>query len=107
LYRWEDRHPRLIFVISVLATRGRGKGESEEVPFSSRLASSAASKLGFSRRVSTQKLPFNSHGEPGYTDGKNYITRDNTSHTGGSWKMFNRNGVRLGTYDENLNRIGK
>ena len=41
-----------------------------------------------------------------FFNGKNYITRDNTSHnvTDG-WKMFNRRGQRIGTYDPDLNYL--
>ncbi|HET9789354.1 MAG TPA: toxin C-terminal domain-containing protein, partial [Pyrinomonadaceae bacterium] len=34
-------------------------------------------------------------------DGRRFITRDVDSHSGGVWKMFDRNGRRLGTYDAN------
>ncbi|WP_373962717.1 VENN motif pre-toxin domain-containing protein [Kosakonia sacchari] len=66
----------------------------------------AAKNLGFGRRVPPQKVPFDSHGQPAYFDGKTYITPDIDSHnvTNG-WKMFDRKGNRMGTYDENLNRI--
>ncbi|XVJ69129.1 MAG: hypothetical protein HEQ39_05360 [Rhizobacter sp.] len=66
----------------------------------------AAETLGYSRRISPQKAPFDSHGQPVYFDGKNYITPDIDGHnvTNG-WKKFSRQGDRLGTYDSNLNRI--
>ncbi|HHR4183516.1 TPA: toxin C-terminal domain-containing protein [Salmonella enterica] len=69
-------------------------------------AQEAAKNLGFDRRIPPQKAPFNSHGQPVYSDGKNYITLDIDSHnvTNG-WKMFDRKGNRIGTYDSNLNRI--
>ncbi|MEW5292008.1 VENN motif pre-toxin domain-containing protein [Erwinia papayae] len=69
-------------------------------------AQEAAGKLGFDRRIPAQKAPFNSHGQPVYYDGKNYITPDIDSHnvTDG-WKMFNSKGKRIGTYDSELNRI--
>jgi putative RNase toxin 21 of polymorphic toxin system len=65
----------------------------------------AAERLGFNRVV--KDAPFNSHGQKVYTDGSRYITRDVDSHSGGVWKMFDRRGNRLGTFDANLNRIGK
>ncbi len=65
-----------------------------------------AKKLGFEKRIPPQKAPFNSHGQPVYTDGNRYITRDVDRHSGGTWKMFDRRGNRIGTYDENLNYIG-
>ena len=69
-------------------------------------AQEAAKSLGFDQRIPPQKAPFNSHGQPVYSNGKNYITPDIDSHnvTNG-WKMFDRKGVRIGTYDSNLNRI--
>jgi hypothetical protein len=65
----------------------------------------AAERLGFNRVI--KDPPFNSHGQQVYTDGSRYITRDVDSHSGGVWKMFDRRGNRLGTFDANLNRIGK
>ncbi|MCA6222757.1 VENN motif pre-toxin domain-containing protein, partial [Photorhabdus antumapuensis] len=69
-------------------------------------AQEAAGKLGFDRRIAPPKAPFNSHGQPVFFDGKTYITPDVDSHnvTNG-WKMFDRRGKRMGTYDSNLNRV--
>lgn len=66
----------------------------------------AASKLGYDRRISPQKAPFDSHGQQVFYNGKKYITPDVDSHnvTNG-WKMFNSKGKRIGTYDSELNRI--
>ncbi|HWM87278.1 MAG TPA: polymorphic toxin-type HINT domain-containing protein [Kofleriaceae bacterium] len=66
----------------------------------------AAKKLGFDRRIPPQKAPFNSHGQPVFFDGKRYITPDVDGHIGGTWKVFDRRGRRVGTFDENLNEIG-
>ncbi len=65
-----------------------------------------AGKLGFDRRIPAPKAPFNSHGRPVFFDGKTYITPDIDSHniTNG-WKMFDRKGKRMGTYDSDLTRI--
>jgi RHS repeat-associated protein len=65
-----------------------------------------AGSLGFSRRIPPQKAPFDSHGQQIFYDGKKYITRDIDAHNGGVWKMFDRKGWRLGTFDKNLNKIG-
>jgi filamentous hemagglutinin len=51
--------------------------------------------------------PFNPHGQKVYTDGKNFITPDVDKHNGGEWKKFDKRGNRTGTYDADLNRIGK
>ena len=68
-------------------------------------AQEAAGKLGFDRRIPAQKSPFNSYGQPVYFNGKTYITPDIDSHnvTNG-WKIFDRKGERMGTYDSDLNR---
>jgi len=65
-----------------------------------------AERLGFNGRIAPQRAPFNSHGQEVFSDGRRYITRDVDSHIGGVWKMFDKAGRRLGTYDANLNRIG-
>lgn len=66
----------------------------------------AAARLGYVRRIPPQKAPFNSHGQEVYSDGVALITPDVDSHIGGVWKKFDAKGRRLGTYDEQLNRIG-
>jgi RHS repeat-associated protein len=63
-----------------------------------------AKYVGYNRQV--RDAPFNSRDQPVYTNGRNFITPDVDSHNGGVWKMFNRSGTRLGTYDAALNRIG-
>jgi RHS repeat-associated protein len=65
----------------------------------------AAQALGYNQRISPQKSPFLSHGAEVYSNGKNYITPDVDVHSGGVWKMFDRRGNRVGTYDADLNRI--
>ena len=52
------------------------------------------------------------HGADVFYNGKRYISPDKDNHNGGMWKMakkmedlFNKN-KRMGTYDENLKRIG-
>jgi RHS repeat-associated protein len=67
----------------------------------------SAAKLGFIKRIPPQKAPFDSHGQPVFFNGKRYITPDVHSHIGGVWKMFDRQGNRLGTFDANLKKIGK
>ena len=71
-----------------------------------RIIHGEADALGFGQRIAPQRAHFNSHGQDVFTDGRNFITRDVDSHSGGVWKMFNRRGDRLGTYDANLSRIG-
>ncbi|WP_338683639.1 polymorphic toxin-type HINT domain-containing protein [Streptomyces acidiscabies] len=66
-------------------------------------ASDRAGALGYGTRIPAQKAPFNSHGQVVFSNGKNYITPDVDGHnvTNG-WKMFNRKGQRIGTYDPDL-----
>ena len=70
-------------------------------------AAEAAGKLGFRKvRGATSK------GEAVFTDGKRFITRDNTGHSGGAFKMadsikgLGSKKTRTGTFDTNLNKIG-
>lgn len=65
-----------------------------------------ANALGYILRIPPQKAPFNSHGQEIYSNGDAYITADVDSHIGGRWKQFDRNGRRLGTFDDEMNRIG-
>ncbi|HCM9479426.1 TPA: VENN motif pre-toxin domain-containing protein [Enterobacter roggenkampii] len=85
---------------------GPNKDDLAYLALKGKEAEEAAKKLGFDTRIPPQKAPFNSHGQPVYSDGKKYITPDIDSHnvTNG-WKMFDRKGNRIGTYDSNLNRI--
>ena len=52
------------------------------------------------------------HKMPVFYNGKNYISPDRYGHNGGKWKMAKkvedlfRKETRMGTYDENLKRIG-
>jgi hypothetical protein len=65
-----------------------------------------ARALGYNIRIPPQKAPFDSHEQDVFTNGKNYITPDVDGHnvTNG-WKMFNRRGKRIGTYDPDLNYV--
>nr|WP_154325579.1 toxin C-terminal domain-containing protein [Pantoea sp. 201603H] len=85
---------------------GPNKDDLAYLALKGKEAQEAAKNLGFDRRIPPQKAPFNSHGQPVYFDGKTYITPDVDSHnvTNG-WKMFDRRGDRMGTYDSDLNRI--
>ncbi|EIE7939027.1 hypothetical protein LDT72_005236 [Salmonella enterica] len=85
---------------------GPNKDDLAYLALKGKEAQEAAKNLGFDRRIPAPKAPFNSHGQPVFFDGKTYITPDVDSHnvTNG-WKMFDRKGKRLGTYDSDLNRI--
>ncbi|MEU0529104.1 RHS repeat-associated core domain-containing protein [Amycolatopsis tolypomycina] len=67
-----------------------------------------AAKLGYETRIPAQKAPFDSHGQTVYFNGQNYISPDVDAHNvSNGWKMFDRRGQRIGTYDNQLNRIKK
>ena len=82
---------------------------AEQIPAKSmttKEATAAANKLGH------KKIAEKSHGQPIFKKGNKYITPDVDRHNGGVWKMANSvknlgsKNTRMGTYDENLNRIG-
>ncbi len=47
------------------------------------------------------------HGAKVFTNGTDHIAADQDGHSGGVWKLFDSNGDRVATLDENLQRIGK
>ncbi|MGY2262201.1 toxin C-terminal domain-containing protein [Pseudomonas sp. SDO55104_S430] len=68
----------------------------------------AAADLGYNLRIPPQKAPFDSHGQSVFYNGKQYITPDVDGHNvSNGWKVFDKKGNRLGTYDENLNWVKK
>ena len=89
----------------------RGKGDSEKQTFTftqgKRLNARRVSvDIPDGYRITKQR----SHGQPIFTNGKNYITPDRDGHNGGIWKMADKpenlsKGRRIGTYDAKLNRI--
>ncbi len=85
---------------------GSNKDDLAYLALKGKEAEQAARDLGFNKRIPAPKVPFNSHGQPAFFNGKVYISQDIDGHnvTNG-WKMFNRKGDRMGTYDSNLNRI--
>jgi len=67
-----------------------------------------AAILGYPKRVPPQKAPFNSHGMPVYTNGREYLTPDRDSHNvSDGWKIIDRRGERMGTWNWDLTeRVG-
>lgn len=53
---------------------GPNKDDLAYLALKGKEAQEAAGKLGFDRKIPAQKAPFNSHGQPVFYDGKNYIT---------------------------------
>lgn len=58
-----------------------------------------ARTLGYAE---TSNPPFNPHGQPVFKSGNKYITPDKDVHKGGTWKMFDHKGERLGTFNDDL-----
>ena len=83
---------------------GRIAGMGPGAALNNQAAREAAKALKFKP---VNGAPFNSHGQPVFKKGNRYLTPDVDQHSGGVWKMFDQKGRRLGTYDGNLNRIGK
>jgi RHS repeat-associated protein len=65
-----------------------------------------AREHGYHTRIPPQKAPFDSHGQPVFFNGKNYISPDVDAHnvTNG-WKMFDKRYNRIGTYSQDLKYI--
>ena len=62
-----------------------------------------AKDLGYGQRIPPQKAPFPSHGQPVFSNGKNYISPDADGHNqDDGWKMFDRKGRRTGTWNSDL-----
>ncbi|WP_435884309.1 RHS repeat-associated core domain-containing protein [Streptomyces anulatus] len=65
-----------------------------------------AASLGYKTRIPPQRAPFHSHGQDVFSNGKGYISPDVDGHNvSGGWKVFNRRGDRIGTYDADLNYL--
>ena len=85
---------------------GESSGGESNTPKTKQEVTQQASDLGYNRRIPAQKSPFNSHGQPVYTNGSDYITPDVDGHNvGNGWKVFNRRGQRVGTYTWDLTRV--
>lgn len=68
-------------------------------------ATELARELGFKK---IKNYPFKSHGQPVFKKDNIYITPDIDRHAGGIWKMFDKIGNRVGTFDASLKKyLGK
>jgi len=78
-----------------------------DTPLTTSQATDLANWLGF-KKVRTGASPVkNSHGQPVYKSGNRYISPDVDGHNGGTWKVFDRRGNRVGTYNYDLSeRVG-
>lgn len=76
---------------------GAGVNYSPPAPASAQEMTERAGQLGFGRAVPPQQAPFDSHGQPVYTDGGGYITPD-----GDGWELLDQKGNRLGSYTWDL-----
>lgn len=85
-----------------------GNGPSVDVaserrtePLTRSEARALARKLGYAE---ASDPPFNAHGQPVFKSGTRYITPDKDVHKGGTWKMFDGKGKRLGTFNDDLTK---
>jgi hypothetical protein len=81
-----------------------GSSEGRDARMTNKQAREAASELGYKP---IKDPPFDSHEQPVFQQGNRYISPDADVHSGGTWKMFDRAGTRLGTFNRDLSvRIG-
>jgi RHS repeat-associated protein len=91
-----------------LATAFGGAGDRAAARLTSSQARDLAAYLGFTKEV--KGAPFKSMSQKVFTNGKLMISQDITMHQGvkATWKVFDMEGNRLGTYDGLLKiEIGK
>ncbi len=95
----------------VRAIRGDDSGAVQFGSNPGRLSNSQATQMA--SRVGFHYTGRILRGERVFTDGKRWIVQDTTSHIGGTWKMakrfeeLNSKEIRSGTYDHNLNPMGR
>ncbi len=63
----------------------------------------SAFNLGYKNRIPPQRSPFDSHGQPVFSNGKGYISPDVDGHSqSNGWKKFDSKGRRTGTWNSDL-----
>jgi hypothetical protein len=80
-----------------LAAQGAGVSYTPAAPATAQQMADQASQLGYGRAVPPGQAPFDSHGQPVYSDGGSFITPD-----GNGWQMFDHSGNVLGSYSWDL-----
>lgn len=80
---------------------GKAPSARRTQPLTRSEARTLARTLGYNE---TSDAPFNAHGQPVFKSGNKYITPDKDVHKGGTWKMFDGKGKRLGTYNDDLTK---
>lgn len=89
---------------SVERNSGTTRSARRTTPLTRSEARELAERLGFKE---VKDPSFNTHGQPAFQKGNQLITLDRDGHSGGTWKLFDRRGARLGTYNDDLSeRIG-
>jgi hypothetical protein len=79
--------------------KGESGGGGEWMPLTNSEARKAANQMGYKE---TRDISFDSHGKPVFKKGNRFITPDRDGHNGGVWKLFDKSGNRLGTYNHDL-----
>jgi hypothetical protein len=80
--------------------RKRKRGEQRAL--TNKEARKIAKELGYKE---VKGLPWSTRNELTFQKGQNVISPDQTFHKGGVWKMFNKAGRRLGTWNINLTKM--
>jgi hypothetical protein len=80
----------------------RKKKREEQRALTNKEARRIAKALGYKE---VKGMPWSTRNELTFQKGQNVISPDQTIHKGGVWKMFNKAGRRLGTWNINLTRM--
>lgn len=80
----------------------RDRDKKEKIHTTNKQDKIDAEKLGYTL---DRDPPFKSHDKLAFRKGQRWISADRDGHNGGRWKMYDRLGNRLGTFDANLVRI--
>lgn len=102
-----DATEGVVGMVSRTKTAARAAARRTDTPLTTAQASDLANWLGFQKVRAGSSPVKNSHGQPVFRSGNRYISPDVDGHKGGTWKVFDRRGNRVGTYNYDLSeRVG-
>lgn len=83
--------------------RNRDNARENHRPLTNKQARKLAEDMGY-REVKSHPCK-DTRGKPVFTNGKEYISPDADCHRGGVWKLFDRAGDRVATYNIDLTKV--
>lgn len=100
-----EQRTETVYNLSVANSNTYFIGEDKVLVHNAKCVTSRAKDLGYTTRIPPQKVPFDSHGQPAFFNGKQYITPDIDGHnvTDG-WKTFSKKKKRTGTWNSTLTK---